>query len=280
MGLMRFLYLGLQKLVFLKERNLCFDWPEGVISAWACRLWWDIKVQDFRLFLSLSVWNCCSQHFLWVVAEVDINTTETHPAPCASGLCLSFPLSLNIRDLYVCISVLRLVKQRNLPMLLSSEPCRFLPFPFPLLSRWLGSPGTCSFSSSRAGMHKSPSSGWGNRGKGNGRRDGTRYDANCHSAKLLFTRALLWMHSDTVQMILGLLNNRFPIFIALELCLTALLHADWHIMKRKVNRSVESWPQCSCLGGKQRFGFTCLKRGDSSPSVFYGSSPSRLPLLP
>lgn len=73
----------------------------------------------------------------------------------------------------------------------------------------------------------------------------------------------------------------FPIFIAVELRLAVLLRADWHVMKREVNRSVESWPRYSCLRGKQLAAFTtCLKREDSSPSVFYSSSPSRLPLLP
>lgn len=64
---------------FLQERNLCFYWPEEVVSAWACRLFWDIKVQDFKLFLSLSFWNPCSLHCLWVLAEVD-----TYPGSCAS----------------------------------------------------------------------------------------------------------------------------------------------------------------------------------------------------
>lgn len=58
-------------------------------------------------------------------------------------------------------------------------------------------------------VEKPPCSCRENRANGNGRRDGNRWNTSCHFAKWLFTRALLWIHSDAVQMILGLLNNSF-----------------------------------------------------------------------
>lgn len=82
-------------------------WPEEPVSAWVYRpwCWWCLKGPDFRLFLYLSGWDHCIQHFLWVVAEAD-----TYSGSCALGFWLSFSLPMNICDLYVYISALRVVK--------------------------------------------------------------------------------------------------------------------------------------------------------------------------
>lgn len=203
MGLMRFLYLGLQKLIFLKEINICFYWPEEVISAWVCRLCWDIKVRDFRLF-SLSF----SLGPLYTALSVSCSWSRyISRFLCTRALSFIPFISeyMGSLGLHICSETGKI----TFPSCFLQSPTGFCPFLFLPCRGALGSLGT-SFSSSRAGMQKSPFSFWENQGKGNGRTDRNRCDTNCHFAKWLFTQALLWMHSDTVQMILGLLNNSFP----------------------------------------------------------------------